>query len=254
VKALAATNVKATVAQRGAFWLQVAFMALNNFTFFLVWILFFDRFEEIGGWRLSDMAALYGVCSGSFGLAVILAGGMRDLARTIADGDLDPFLTQPKDVLLHVLGSRSFASGWGDLASAFVFLGFSGHLAPATLPVVLTAFVTGAVVFVAAGILVHSLAFWLGPVNDFARQAWEMLIAFSVYPHTIYGPVLRVLLLTLVPAGFIGYVPVETLRHPSAGGLLAMLGGAAAFLVAARVVFRRGLSRYESGNRFGVRA
>jgi hypothetical protein len=34
-RALVATNVKATLALRGAFVVQVVFMVLNNFTFFV---------------------------------------------------------------------------------------------------------------------------------------------------------------------------------------------------------------------------
>jgi ABC-2 type transport system permease protein len=253
-RALVATNLKAVFALRGSFWLQAAFMAANNAVFFSVWWIFFQRFDDVGGWRLRDMLALYGVTASSFGLAVILGYGVRDLARTIADGDLDAYLTQPKDLLLHVLGSRSSAAGFGDLGSGIVLVVLSGYLGPATIGTYLLAIPCGAVVFLSAGVLFHCLAFWLGPVNDWSRQMWEFLITFTVYPQTIYGPLLRVFLFTVFPAGFIGFLPVEMFRAPNAGGLLAIAGGAVGFAVLARIVFRLGLRRYESGNRFGVRA
>jgi ABC-2 type transport system permease protein len=252
--ALLATNLKATFALRGAFWLQAAFMAANNAVFFSVWWIFFRRFDDIGGWKLRDMLALYGIAATSFGLAVVVGSGMRDLARTISDGDLDPYLVQPKDLLLHVVGSRCSASGFGDLVSGAVLLGLSGHVTWATAPGVVVCTVAGATVFLSCGVLFHSLAFWLGPVNDWARQTWEFLIVFTVYPQTIYGPFLRVLLFTVLPAGFIGFVPVEWLRAPSPTGLAIAVGAAALYAALAYAVFRRGLKRYESGNRFGVRA
>jgi ABC-2 type transport system permease protein len=253
-RALVATNVKATFALRGAFWLQAVLMAANNLVFFSVWWIFFDRFQEIGGWRIADMTALYGIVALGFGASVVLFGGTRDLARTIADGDLDPFLSQPKDPLLHAAGSRSFASGWGDVVSGIGLLVVSGYLQPAAVPVALLGALCGTVVFTATGILFHSLAFWMGPVNDWARQMWEFVIIFSVYPQTVYGPLLRAVLFTVIPAGFIGFLPVELLRGFTPLGLAATVGGAAAYGTLAVVVFRRGLRRYASGNRFGVRA
>ena len=252
--ALVATNVKATFALRGAFWLQAAFMAANNVVFFTVWWIFFDRFEEIGGWRIADMTALYGTVALSFGVSVVLFGGTRDLARTISDGDLDPFLTQPKDPLLHAAGSRSMASGWGDMASGTALIAASGYLQPATAAIAVVGALCGTVVFTATAVLFHSLAFWMGPVNDWARQMWEFVIAFSVYPQSIYGTFLRVVLFTLIPAGFIGYLPVTLLRDFSLAALGATVGGAVAFAALAALEWRRGLRRYASGSRFGVRA
>ena len=46
LRALVATNLKASFALRGAFWMQVFFMLFNNLIFFVMWWIFFDRFEE----------------------------------------------------------------------------------------------------------------------------------------------------------------------------------------------------------------
>jgi ABC-2 type transport system permease protein len=252
--ALLATNLKATFALRGAFWLQAAFMAANNVVFFSVWWIFFRRFDDVGGWRLPEMAALYGTVALSFGLSVILAAGATQLARTIADGDLDPYLVQPKPLLLHVVASRSSASGWGDVVSGATLVALSGYLRWDTLPLLLLSMASGAVVFTAMAVLFHSAAFWLGSVHDVARQAWELVITFSVYPQTIHGSFVRVVLFTLIPAGFVGFLPVELLREFTWARALAVLGGALGYGALAVFVFRRGLARYESGSRFGIRA
>lgn len=252
--ALTATNLKASFALRGAFWLQALAMGLNNLIFFSVWWLFFHRFEQVRGWRLDDMAALYGVVAGGFGMTVILFGGLRDLARTIFEGDLDALLTQPKNPLLQALGSRTVASGWGDLATGALFLGLSGKLTAATVPLALLAVAASAAVFTATGVLLHSLAFWLGRIDSLARQLWEFTLTFSLYPRTLFAGALKLLLFTLIPAGFIGYLPVELLQEFRWTGLAAVLGGAALYVGLALAVFERGLRRYESGSRFGIRA
>ena len=108
--------------------------------------------------------------------------------------------------------------------------------------------------FVASGLILHSLAFWLGDVDSLARQVWEFLITFSLYPPTLFSGGLRVLLFTALPAGFIGYLPVELLREFSPGTLALTSAAALAYVLLARGVFRAGLARYESGNRIAVRA
>lgn len=252
--ALVAINLKSSFALRGAFWLQASFMVANNLLYFTFWWLFFDRFEEIRGWRLADVGALFGIVASGFGMAVVFAGGMRDLSRTIVEGDLDAFLTQPKSSLLHVVGSRTQASGWGDLCSGCMLLFFSGVVTWRTLPAALFAMLLSATVFIASGVILHSLAFWLGRIESIARQAWDFLITFSIYPRPLFAGFLKILLFTLIPAGFIGYLPVELVRNFEWTGLAAAVGGAAGYVALALWVFGLGLRRYESGNRFGVRA
>ena len=254
LRALLATNLKASFALRGAFWLQAAFMAVNDLAWLAVWLIFFRRFESLGGWRLSDFMVLHGVLALSFGLAVVAAGGVRELARTIHDGDLDVFLTQPKPALLHVVASKTRASGWGDMAYGILVVALSGRAGPAIVPELLAGVLCGTTVAIATAVIVHSLAFWLGPVQSIARQSWEFLIVFAGYPDTIFSGFLRTVLFTLIPAAFAGWLPAAIVRDFTWAGLLAALGGAALYATIAVAVFRAGLRRYASGSRFGVRA
>jgi ABC-2 type transport system permease protein len=253
-RALLAINLKSSFALRGAFWLQAGFMVANNVLYFTFWWIFFDRFEEIRGWRLADVAALFGVVATGFGAAVVFTGGVRDLSRHIVEGDLDAFLTQPKSPLLQATVSRTYASGWGDMCSGIGFLLFSGLVDWPHLPAALVAILCSSTVFVASGVILHSLAFWLGRIESLARQLWEFLVTFSIYPKALFAGVLKLVLFSLIPAGFIGYLPVELLRDFEWQGLLAAVAGAVGYSVLAVVVFGKGLRRYESGNRFGVRA
>jgi ABC-2 type transport system permease protein len=251
--ALIATNLKSSFALRASFWLQAAFMVANNALFFVFWLLFFARFEEVRGWRAGDVAALYGIVASGFGAAVVFAGGVRELAGRVTNGDLDGYLTLPKSPLLHLVASRTFASGWGDLASGAVFIATSGLLSPSGLPLALVAVALSATMFVATGVLLHSSTFWLGRTETVARQAWEFMITFSIYPRPLFGGVIKIVLFTLIPAGFIGYLPLELLRNFRWSGLAAAIGGAAAYSALAVWVFAAGLRRYESGNAMRVR-
>jgi ABC-2 type transport system permease protein len=252
VRALVRTNLKAAVALRGSFLIQVVFMALNNFTFFVFWWVLMRRVPSLGGWQLGDIQLLFGLVAVAFGLTVTFAGGVRYLGRLIDEGDLDTLLTQPKSVLVHALGMRLQPSGFGDVLSGLIFIAWSGQVSWRHVPVLLVAIVASALVFIACGITFFSLAFWLGRIDSVARQLWELLITFSMYPEPLFGGPLRLALFTVLPAGFVGYLPARVVHAPAFGEIAALLVAAAAYLVAAVCVFDRGLRRYASGSRFST--
>lgn len=249
-----ATSLKASLAHRAAFWLQAVLMALNDVLFFVMWWLLFDRTEEIRGWRLPDVYAAYGFVAFAFGLYALLAGGTRDLGTRIVKGELDGWLTQPRAVLPRAALSSSTASAWGDLVFGLVLLWISGRVGLATVPVVLLLSVCSALVLASSAVLANSLCFWLGELDGWPRQLLEFVLVFSLYPSPLFTGPLRVVLFTLLPAGFVGFLPAEFLRTPDPGFVLAAAAGAAGYALLAVWVFGRGLKRYESGNHLRVNA
>lgn len=250
--ALLVTNLKASLMLRGAFTIQVVFMALNNFTFFLFWWLLMRRVPEIRGWRLPQVQVLFGMVAVAVGLSVAVAGGVRHLGRLIDDGELDTLLVQPQSVLLQAVGMRSQPAGFGDMLSGLALIGLSGQVSWLDAPRVALAILAAALVFVASGIVFFSAAFWLGRVETAARYLWELLITFSLYPEPLFGGALRLILFTLIPAGWVGYVPARIAASASVGQLLALTAAAVAYALLAVVVFSRGLQRYASGSRFAT--
>jgi ABC-2 type transport system permease protein len=249
-RALVATNFRATIALRGAFVMQVVFMALNNFAFFIFWWALMQHVTTLRGWQLGDIQLLFGVVASAFGLTVAFAGGVRHLGRFIEDGDLDTLLTQPKSVLVHALGMRSQPSGFGDFISGLIFIVWSGQITWHTAPWVVVVVATSAVMFVACGIAIFSLAFWLGRIDTAATGLWELLVSFSLYPEPLFGGTLRVVLFTVLPAGFVGYLPVRILHGPTLANVATLVAVAVGYLCLAVVMFDRGLRRYASGSRF----
>jgi ABC-2 type transport system permease protein len=249
-RALLTTNLRAALALRGAFVIQALFMLLNNLTFFVVWWVLLRRVPDVRGWRLGDIEMLFGITATSVGLVVTVAGGVRLLGRAIEEGTLDTLLTQPKPALLYAVGMRSNPAGVGDMVSGVLFLAMSGHLTLTNAPLAAVLILASAATFLGCGIVFHSLPFWLGGTETVSRQLWDLTITFSVYPEPLFGGALRFVLFTAIPAGFVAYLPARMLRDPSPAALAATLAGAAAYLVLAAWVFRRGVRRYASGSRF----
>jgi len=251
--ALVSTTVRASFALRHAFWMSAAFMLINNLLFFSTWWILLGRFQHVQGWTLPDIMCLFGISCTGYGVAVVLAGGLFDLARKVHDGELDTWLTQPKSVLVQALGSRTHMSGWGDLASGIGLLALSGAVSWSSLPLLAIGVACACATFVACGVAAHSLAFWLGRTHELSRAIFEFTVTFSLYPPSLFGPGLKWLLFIVLPAGFVSYLPVELLRAPDVRTLLACVTGTAAYFGAALWLFHRGLRRYASGSRFYAR-
>lgn len=251
-RALFSANLKSSTAQRGAFAMQVLFMALNNATFFVFWWALLSRVPELRGWRLVDMQVLFGIAAAGFGLNDVFGGGVRHLGRFIHEGELDTLLTQPRPVLPYAVGLRLSAPGIGDVLSGVLFLAWSGQVSVGTIPLVCLAIVASAVVICASGVIFFSLAFWLGNVETLSRQLWDLMITFSLYPEPLFGGALRLLLFTALPAGFVSFIPARVVQHPSVEAVALLVGATAVYVAAAVVVFERGLRRYSSGSRFGT--
>ncbi len=250
--ALVGTSVRSAMAERGAFFMRVILMAVNNAIFFTFWIVLLSRVPRIRGYALGDVALLYGIVAVANGVAVFVAGGAQYLARMIHDGELDALIAQPKSTLLYAAGLRSQPSGLGDVVSGLVMIALSGRVTMLGIPVVLAAGIAGAVVLVSTAVLMHSAAFWLGRTESASRQLYEVTLMFSLYPDTLFTGPMRWILYTVIPAGFVGYLPVELIRAPTVWTAMAILGGVAAYVVAAVWVFERGLRAYSSGSRFAT--
>lgn len=228
-------------------------MIANNLIFFSIWWVFFRQFQDVSGWQMKDMVALMAIGSGAYGFMQIAFGGVKQLSRIIMNGDLDPFMTQPKNLLVHLVGSRSISKGWGNMLTCLLLI-FLGDLATfSSLPLIFLSILSGGIVFASFGIIAHSLVFWLGSVESLSRKYCDSLYLFALYPTNIYSGVLQLIMFTVIPAGIIGYLPVELLRNFSWMQLIFMMGSSSLFLCLAFFIFHLGLKKYESGNQFGMR-
>ncbi len=246
-------NLLSAMEYRVSFVTLILGMILNNVIYFVFWLLFFDRFEEVRGWTLPDMIRLFAVVATGLGLALVLFGNCNRIARIIAAGELDAYLSLPRPVLLHVLASRSSVPSLGDFTFGLIWFGLAGDFTPGHVGVFLLCVLMAALTFVSALVLVNSLAFWLGRAEILAEQFQNALITFALYPGTLFEGMARVFLFTLVPAGFIGALPAELLRQFQPVTFAWLCLGVGVLSGLSVLVFHQGLRRYESGSAIQVR-
>ncbi len=247
------TNLLAAMEYRAAFITQILGMVLNNTIYFLIWVIFFERFEEIRGWGLSDMFLVFGVAASAFGLGVFLFGNALMLSDLIAQGKLDYYLSLPRPVLLHTIASRSITSGLGDMAYGLLSYLVSGQFSPAGLLRFLLGVLLAALVFVSFMVLTQSLAFWFGNASAFTSLLVNAMITFAIYPVTLFEGGAKFILFTIIPAALMGAVPASFVRAFEWRTLGLLTLGAAALLGLAVTLFHRGLRRYESGSAIQTR-
>lgn len=248
------TSIRASIAKRGAFLIELALMVANNFIFLALWGIFFRQFENVRGWTFNDMQALMAIGTGGYGLMLIGFGGVKQLSRIIVNGDLDPFLTQPKNVLLHIAGSTSLSKGWGQLMTSVMLGSVLLYQHPWFAPLFFICVICACATFTAVNLIAHCAAFWIDAIENVSKRYCDALFLFALYPGHIYSGLLQMVMFTLIPAGIISFLPIELLRNFSWTYLIALVGGAALAVFASYFIFKQGLSRYESGNRFGVRS
>jgi ABC-2 type transport system permease protein len=246
------TNLLSAMEYRASFLTQTIGMMVNDFIYFAIWIIFFERFKDVRGWGVNDMYVTYGVLASAFGLVSLLFGNAFTLSDIIAKGRLDYYLSLPRPVLLHTIASRSIASGMGDFVYGFISYGLSGYFTWDGLARYVLAMLLAAVVFASFLILTQSLAFWFGMMSNFSALALNAMLTFGIYPITLFDQYAKLILFTLIPAALVGAVPAAFIRAFSWQTLAQLLAGAIGFLTLSILLFRVGLRRYESGSAIQV--
>lgn len=240
-------NIMREMLNKVTFLTNILFMALNNATFIVQWVILFSLREDIGGYALRDVMLLWGLSASAFGLAHILFARAFSLPDLIINGKLDAYLVLPKNVLLSVLTSQTSVSAIGDLLYGLIILCiFSFSLGRFFLFMLFT--VTSAIIYTAFALLMGSLSFWFVRAETFDGHMTSSMISFATYPDGIFKGVVKFLLYLVIPVGMSIYQPVHIMMNFNAGMLFAVIGYASLLSVAAVFVFYRGLRRYSSSN------
>lgn len=97
-------------------------------------------------------------------------------------------------------------------------------------------------------ITIHSLSFYTGNTEGLAQLVTEFLISFSIYPEGIFKGGIKYILYTIIPAGFMVYIPAKVFNDFNIARIFAVLAAALIWMCIAYMMFYRGLKKYESGN------
>lgn len=249
MKLLVPLSLKNAMSNKTAFWSLNIFMFVQNLILFMMWLVYFHNFSSLKGWQPADVATLNGIAAFAFGIAFFFCGGALDLARAIMDGELDVYLGQPRHPLIGLLFRECRVAGIGDMLTAPLLWIWLGNYSALEIVLLFLLATFAGMVLLATAMVVNCLPFFIESGGRTTDQLLESFIIVSVYPQNGFGLAIKVILLTVVPAGFIAFVPVLAIREFDLW-LMALCGIAGVFYLSFAVwIFNLGLKRYTSGNR-----
>lgn len=234
------------ISNRLALSIQMGVMIVNDLVWVLFWIIFFRGVGAIRGWDVDQVLLLLAVLTTSGGIVLGLFHNVRNIGPLAASGGLDAALALPVHPLSHLLVRAVAPVNLGDLIFGLALFVYASHLDPGQTLVFVFCVVCSSVLMLSFLLLMGSLTFFVGR-NEGGELGFHAILLFSSYPVDVFTGVFKVLLYTVVPAGFVTSVPVRLLDDfdPLLGLGLAAIS--AMFAVAAVATFGFGLRRYTSG-------
>ena len=113
--------------------------------------------------------------------------------------------------------------------------------------------ICGALTTTAVSIIFSSLTFWFGKIDIITNTVNNLMTSFATYPDGIFKGTIKILFYTIIPIGFVNYLPVKIITNFNIFYLLIVILIAILFITIAFVVFYKGLEKYSSSNLMNVR-
>lgn len=256
-RAYAAASIRGQLQYRAS----IAMTTIGTFLitasdFVAVWALF-DRFGQVRGWTLPEVALFYGMISITWSICDMFARGFDAFGAMIKAGGFDRLLLRPRSTVLQLLGQELVLRRLGRLVQGLVVLGYAAWAGTIDWTVgrfVLLVGSTACGVCAFLGLLVvqATSAFWTVD----GLEVWNAFtyggVTMSQYPLPIYRPWFRALFTYVIPLACVNYFPAvailgrpEPLGAPPIAGWLAPLAGPV-FLALSLQVWRFGVRHYRS--------
>jgi len=256
---LIAANIRSQTSYRVSFWLESLASFIAAITAFLTLALILERFNNIAGWTLWEVAFLYGMVETAFGVMGMLFSGFdpQTFGVQVRLGHFDQLLLRPASITLQVLGSEFILRRLGRIAQGLLVLGLvfthlHFHWTVAKLLYLPVVFASLVAFYGGLFVIGATLTFWtvesIEAINIFTYGGSELM----AYPMNIYQTWMRVFFTYIVPAIFLNYYPaLYFLDKPDPFHLPVMvhfLAPAAGFgiLAAGLTFWRYGLRHYQS--------
>lgn len=243
-------NIKESVSNKKSFVIQTITMFINNFVFILFWqILFSNSGGSIKGTTIQDILFLWSIPTIGYGITLFCFGGVQTLCEDISNGNLDIYLAKPKHSLISILTSKSDLAAMGDTLFGIVCGVIAVKFNPLKIIAILVLGIISALLTVSVLTSIRLLAFWLGNISNAANKYTNSLfITLTIYPEQMFPKIVKFLMYTVIPAGYVAHIPVKLMKTFSFSGIVILLVSTIFFITLMFTLYSKGLKRYESGN------
>ena len=256
---LLGVQIRSQLQYRLSFILDVIAAALMVTLEFSSLALVFERFDNIKGWTLGEVAFLYGLVELSFGLMDMIFSGFdpKRFGHEIRRGTFDQLLLRPVNITMQVMGQEFVLRRLGRITLGVAIIGLAlaqtnivwtvGKLL--YLPLVIVSMVC---FFGGLFIIGATITFWTVEsieVMNILTYGGSFLIS---HPMHIYGDWMRRFFTYIVPAIFLNYYPAlyflgkpDPFDFPAFAPFLAPVAGLL-ILGLALAFWRFGMKHYQS--------
>jgi len=241
------------VEYRGDFWIGILGAVLTQGFSFVFITAIFSRIPEVGGWKLWEIALLYGFTLMAYGAREVLCDGAWMLRRVIHFGDFDRVLVRPVSVALQTATLTSSIHGVGNFLLGLVIFIMASSRAGVdwtfgkVLWVVVTS-ICGLIIVSCVAFLSNMIGFWEPGTSSAFPFLISNMIDLTKFPLEIYGWIFRIGLTTVLPFAFVNYYPTLILLEKDSPvhwmGYLTPLVAVAMVAITSQF-WHRGLDRYQ---------
>ena len=224
---------------------------------FLGILALFDRFGQIRGWQLPEVALFYGMISIAWAICDAMGRGFEVMGQIVKAGDFDRVLLRPRSTVLQMLGYELTVRRIGRLAQGVAVLTYAIIALDVdwtAARVLLLVFAIAGTICVFMGLVVMQAtsAFWTTETMEVWNAFTYGGVTMAQYPLSIYRGWFRRLFMFAIPLGTANYLPgiailgrEDPLGTPVVVQWLAPLAGPA-FLAIALLLWRWGVRHYRS--------
>lgn len=246
-------NMKSLAQYRTDFLMMLFFTLFSQVCNLGVLGIIYSNIPEVGGWTLWEILLLYSFLLFSEGCINFFFQGTWKIAEMINLADLDRFLVRPAPVGLQLLTARIDFDGLNKMviAAAVFVLGVSRCGMEWSVWKVVCM-----VIFLAEACLIRVCMIWIASCTSFWTEGGRNSLNFftisigemAKYPLAIYPALLQGIFAYLIPYAFVSYYPVGYLlgKRGMGTGVLVTPAVCVVMLLAAVLILKRGLARYES--------
>lgn len=255
---LLVVQMRSQMQYRTSFWMDLISTGLTNVTAILSISLVMQRFGNIAGWTLGEIAFLIGMIEMSFGMMDMIFSGFDPdyFAGVVRMGSFDQVMLRPVGLTWQVLGSRFLLRRLGRVIEGLAIFLFALSISPIHwtlvkilyLPVVLASQV---LMMGALFIIGSTITFWtlqsIEAVNIITYGGVELMS----YPMTIYPTLIQRFFTFVLPFIFLNYSPAlyfldkpDPLHLPAFAPFLAPVAALSVLFIALRL-WRQGINHYQ---------
>ena len=224
------------------------------FSVFISMYLLFQRFENIKGWNLYEVALCYAVVHIAFSISECFARGFDVFSTLIVNGDFDRILLRPRSTIVQVVGFKFEFSRIGRLLQSIIVLVFALNNLSITwtllkIITLILMIISSVIIFTGIFMLGATLSFWtiegievINILTDGGREICQ-------YPLSIFKDWIRKFFTFIIPFGTVNYLPLmyvlnKTPNSSNLYALIPLLG--ILFIIPCIIIWHIGVKHYKS--------